>query len=110
LAFCRRRAAIEINKFKNAPAIVSDAERPKPLKLSEENAEAAEIFLGKDKNSNDSKEIDSSWPFGPPGKKRRGETKRRRRAQRMFLEKPWVAGISQEAGAKRASFLLASRP
>jgi hypothetical protein len=75
-----------------------------------ELAEAAEISLGKEKNSNDSKEIDSSWPFGPPANKRRGGMKRRRRAQRMFLEKPWAVGISQETGAKRVSFLLASRP
>jgi hypothetical protein len=62
------------------------------------------------KKTNDSRRINSSLPFGPPGKKRRGGTKRRRRTQRLFLEEPWAVGISQEAGAKRASFLLASRP
>jgi len=75
-----------------------------------EHAEAAEIFLGKEKKSNDSKEIKSSWPFDPPGKKGRGGTKRRPRAQRLFLEKPWAVWISPEAGTERTSFLLASRP
>jgi hypothetical protein len=64
----------------------------------------------KTKKSNDSKEINSSWPFDPPGKKGRGGTKRRPRAQRLFLEKPLAVWISQEAGTKRTSFLLASRP
>jgi hypothetical protein len=52
-----------------------------------EHAEAAEIFRVKIKKSNDSKKIDSSLPFDPPGKKKRGGTKRRRRAQRLFPEK-----------------------
>jgi hypothetical protein len=68
------------------------------------------FFRVKTKNENDSKEIDSSLPFHFPGKKGSAGTKRRRRAQRVFLEKPWAVGISQEAGAKRTSFPLASRP
>jgi hypothetical protein len=62
------------------------------------------------RKSTDFMGIDSSFPFDPLGKKRRRGTKRRRRAQRVFLEKPWEVEISQEAGAKRASFVLASRP
>jgi len=68
------------------------------------------FFWVKTKSENDSKEIDSSLPFDFPGKKKRGGTKKKRRAQRLFLEKPWAVWISQEAGTKRASFLLVSRP
>jgi len=51
------------------------------------------FFWAKIKNENDSKEIDSSLLFDPPGKKERGGTKRRRRAQRRFLKKTWVVLI-----------------
>jgi len=66
------------------------------------------FFWVKTKNENDSKEIDSSLPFDPPGKKGRGGTKRRRRAQRVLLKKTWVVLIFWEGG-KRASFPLTSR-
>jgi hypothetical protein len=48
------------------------------------------FFWVKTKNANYSIEIGSYLPSHPPGKMRRGCTKRRRRAQRSFLGKPWT--------------------
>jgi hypothetical protein len=63
----------------------------------------------KTKNENNSKEIDSSLPFDFPGKKGRGRTKRRQRAQRSLLIKSMGRIDLPGRVEKRASFPLASR-
>jgi hypothetical protein len=49
-------------------------------------------------------EIDSSLPFDPPGKKKREGTKRRRRAQRLFLGKTMGGMDLPGSGDKESLF------
>jgi hypothetical protein len=78
-------------------------------KSTAEYAETAELFIGKDRNTNHFMETDSPSPFDPPGMKIRGCTKRRQRAQRSSLERPLFFSLPGSVGNGDA-FPPASRP